>query len=56
MSGSFNCTVGGSAANQGTFTIANIESSQTGFSGRFAGADQFCSSHTGYFGGVRDVL
>jgi hypothetical protein len=56
MSGSFNCTVGGSAANQGSFTIANIESSQTGFSGRFAGADQFCSSHTGYFGGVRDVL
>jgi hypothetical protein len=54
--GSFACTVGSTAANQGTFTITDVESSQTGFSGKFSGSDQFCSSHTGYFGGIRDVI
>jgi hypothetical protein len=56
ITGSYNCTVGGSAANAGSFSIANVEAAQTGWSGRFTGSDQFCSSHTGYFGGVRDVL
>jgi hypothetical protein len=56
MSGSYGCTVGGSPANSGNFTIANIEASQNGFSGRFSGSDNFCSSHNGFFGGVRDVI
>jgi hypothetical protein len=56
IAGTYSCTVGGSAANAGSFAIANIDATQTGFSGRFTGNDQFCSSHTGYFGGVRDVL
>ena len=54
MSGSYNCSIGGTAQN-GTFQISNIESSQYGWSGRFTGSDNFCSSHTGFFGGVKDV-
>jgi hypothetical protein len=54
MSGSYNCTIGGTAMN-GTFQISNIESSQYGWNGRFTGSDNFCSSHTGFFGGVKDV-
>jgi len=56
MTGSFTCTIGGAPANAGSFTIANIEASQNGWNGRFSGADQFCSSHSGYFGGIRDVI
>jgi len=56
ISGTYGCTVGGGPANQGTFSIGNIASTQTGWSGNFSGSDQFCSSHTGYFGGVRDVI
>ncbi|HXF78617.1 MAG TPA: hypothetical protein VN598_07125 [Usitatibacter sp.] len=52
--GNFNCTVGGSAANVGSFNIDTITATQTGFSGLFTGSDQFCS-YNGYFGGVKDV-
>ena len=56
ITGTFSCTVGSQAVNSGPFTISNVQASQTGFSGTFNGSDQFCSNHTGYFGGVRDVL
>ena len=55
ISGNYNCTFGSSPGNAGTFTVTNVEASQNGWNGRFSGNDQFCS-HTGYFGGVRDVL
>ena len=56
ISGTYSCTFGTTAGNAGSFTISNIESSQNGWNGRFTGSDQFCSSHSGYFGGVRDVI
>jgi hypothetical protein len=56
ISGTYSCVSGSTATNQGSFTISNITSSQTGFSGTYTGADQFCSSYTGQFGGVKDVL
>ncbi len=52
--GSFNCNVGGSAANSGAYTLDTMSMTQTGFSGLFTGSDQFCS-YSGYFGGVKDV-
>jgi hypothetical protein len=52
--GTFNCTIGGSAANTGSFTLDTMSMTQTGFSGLFNGSDQFCS-YNGYFGGVKDV-
>ena len=56
ISGTISCSAGSTATNQGTFTISNITSSQTGFSGTYTGSDQFCSSYSGQFGGVKDVL
>ncbi len=56
ISGTYTCTFGTAAGNAGSFTVSNVESTQSGFSGRFAGNDQFCSAHSGYFGGVHDVL
>lgn len=52
--GTFNCTIGGSAANTGSYTLDTITATQTGFSGQFNGSDQFCT-YSGYFGGVKDV-
>jgi len=56
VTGTYNCTFGSTAGNAGSFTVSNIDAQATGFSGRFTGSDQFCSSHNGYFGGVRDVI
>ena len=56
VSGNYTCTFGTTPGNAGSFTISGIEATQNGFNGRFSGSDQFCSSHHGYFGGVRDVL
>ena len=56
ITGTMSCLSGSTSTNQGTFTISNITSSQTGFSGTYSGRDQFCSSYTGQFGGVKDVL
>lgn len=55
ISGNWNCTLGTTAYNQGTFTVGTIQSSTTGFSGVFTGRDQFCT-YSGQFGGVKDVL
>lgn len=55
ISGSYSCTFGTSAGNQGNFTISNIESSINGFNASFSGQDQFCAKN-GRFGGVKDVL
>lgn len=52
--GSWNCTVGGSAANTGSFQLDAITTSQSGFSGTFTGSDQFCS-YSGFFGGIKDI-
>jgi hypothetical protein len=52
--GTFSCTVGGSAANTGSYTLDTMSMTQTGFSGIFNGSDQFCS-YNGYFGGVKDI-
>jgi hypothetical protein len=56
ITGNFNCTFGGTPGNTGTFTISNIDAQSTGFLGRFSGQDNFCSNHTGFFGGVKDVI
>ncbi|HEX4779922.1 MAG TPA: hypothetical protein VH301_04160 [Usitatibacter sp.] len=52
--GTFNCTVAGTAANSGSYTLDTMTMTQTGFSGLFSGHDQFCT-YNGYFGGVKDV-
>lgn len=52
--GTWNCTVGGAAANTGSFTMDTVSATQTGFSALFNGSDQFCN-YSGYFGGVKDV-
>jgi hypothetical protein len=52
--GTFNCTISGSAANAGSYTLDTMSMTQTGFSGLFNGHDQFCS-YSGFFGGVKDV-
>jgi|SRR5688572_8136300 len=56
ISGTYSCTFGSTAGNQGTFSMTEIAPQQSGFAGRFSGSDQFCSSHSGWFGGVRDVI
>ncbi len=53
--GSYSCTVGGTAANQGTFSLSAIDAGVNGFHATFSAQDQFCSSYSGRFGGVRDV-
>ena len=55
VSGTYACTFGTTPGNQGNFTITEIAPHQSGFNGRFTGSDQICSSHIGYFGGLRDV-
>jgi hypothetical protein len=52
--GTWNCAVGSSSANSGTFNLDAISAHTTGFSGIFSGHDQFCT-YNGYFGGVKDV-
>jgi hypothetical protein len=57
INGNYTCTyTNGAAGNNGTFTITSVEASQNGFNGAFTGGDQFCSSMTGKFGGIKDVL
>ncbi len=56
VSGTYSCTFGSTAGNQGSFSMTEIAPHQAGFNGRFTGSDQFCSSHSGWFGGVRDVI
>ena len=56
VQGNFTCTFGTAAGNQGTFTVSEISPHQSGFTGRFNGQDQFCTSHSGWFGGVKDVI
>jgi hypothetical protein len=56
VSGNYSCTFGSTAGNQGTFSVTEISPQQSGFTGRFTGSDQFCTSHSGWFGGVRDVI
>ncbi len=51
MQGTWNCTT----SNTGSFTISNISTSPTGWSGTFSGSDQYCT-YNGQFGGIRDVL
>ena len=53
-SGSWNCVVKGQNANQGSFTMSQIEASTNGFNGKFQGSDQFCT-YNGYFGGLHDI-
>ena len=53
--GTYTCTVGGTAANQGTFNLSAIDAGVNAFSSTFTAQDQFCASYNGRFGGVRDV-
>lgn len=55
VSGTYTCTYGTTGGAQGSFTITEIAPHQAGFNGKFSGSDNFCSSHSGYFGGVRDT-
>lgn len=45
----------GALNNSGTFSMTEIQASQSGLTGKFQGRDQYCSNITGYFGGLRDV-
>jgi hypothetical protein len=56
ISGNWSCTVNGTAANVGTFTMTELQASIRGFNGRFQGQDQFCGSYEGNVGVVRDTL
>jgi hypothetical protein len=56
ISGSYSCTFGTTAGNAGSFNITNLESSINGFNGNYTASDQFCSSQSGRFGGVKDVI
>jgi hypothetical protein len=51
--GTWACT--GAANNTGTFSMTEIQASQSGISAKFSGKDQYCQSITGFFGGVKDV-
>jgi hypothetical protein len=55
IQGSYNCTIGTTTL-QGSFTLSEISPHQSGFSGRFVGSDNACTSHSGWFGGTRDVI
>jgi hypothetical protein len=55
ITGPWNCTVGNTAANVGSFTLSSLEANTNGFTGKFHGTDQFCT-YDGQFGGVRDVF
>ncbi|MEO5692068.1 MAG: hypothetical protein ABIQ72_03005 [Usitatibacter sp.] len=55
-SGTFNCTIGTTNnALVGNFEVTEITTSRTGFTGAFAGQDQFCA-YSGFFGGTKDVF
>lgn len=45
----------GGLNNSGTFSMTEIQVSQSGLNAKFQGRDQVCSSITGFFGGLRDV-
>jgi hypothetical protein len=51
VAGSWSCSTG----NTGNFSVSQVDVAITGWTGRFAGNDQFCT-YNGYFGGVRDIL
>ena len=55
IGGNWSCTVNGAAANTGTFTMSELDSTIHGFNGRFQGQDQFCR-YEGNVGVVRDTL
>ena len=52
-SGGWACS--GALNNSGTFSMTEIQVSQSGLNAKFQGRDQYCSSITGFFGGLRDV-
>jgi hypothetical protein len=54
VNGSWGCSANNQAVNAGTFNMDAISMTQSGFSGLFTGADQFCS-YNGYFGGIKAV-
>lgn len=54
ITGTWSCSVGGSATNAGSFTLGSIEANTNGLTGKFHGTDQFCT-YDGQFGGVRDI-
>jgi hypothetical protein len=54
VTGTWSCTINGTGANSGTFTLSGIDSTVNGINGHFNGTDQFCT-YDGFFGGPRDV-
>jgi len=56
FAGNWSCTVNGGAANNGTFTMTELQSTIRGFNGRFQGKDQFCQSYEGNVGVMRDTV
>jgi hypothetical protein len=53
--GTFSCTFGTTAGNQGSFALTAIDVTNNGISANFTGQDQFCT-YSGRFGGLRDVI
>ncbi|MBC8023375.1 MAG: hypothetical protein H7Y14_09670 [Burkholderiales bacterium] len=56
ITGTYSCTFGTAPGNAGNFTLTNLESSINGFNATLQASDQFCTSMTGRFGGVKDVI
>lgn len=52
ISGTYTCSFGSS----GTFTLSQVDVTRNGFNATYSASDQFCSSYSGFFGGIRDVL
>ncbi len=59
VAGAWGCTVPDTGTLrgpiQGSYAVSEITATQSGFSGKFTGSDQYCT-YNGYFGGVHDVL
>jgi hypothetical protein len=55
FTGSWGCTIGGSAYNSGSFTMTELTNTQRGINARFQGSDNLGCQYTGNFGGVRDI-
>jgi hypothetical protein len=53
--GTWGCTIGGSAYNNGNFTMSEVSNTQRGINARFQGSDNLGCTYNGNFGGIRDV-
>jgi hypothetical protein len=55
ISGTYTCAAG-NATTSGSFSISELGSTTTGFSGNYLASDNLGCTYRGTFGGVRDVM